>query len=252
VTHPDAGTVGAAENLGADDPRGTRVLHVHCGDCAAAVARESGLPGSVLAWRDSSAVGPCAHDPDAHRRLRAQWWETSESEIQLARDLPDDRELVLWFGPDPWEQISLVEVLAGTRATALQLVPLDAGVGLMTPRDLPGRFADRRDARDLPARLDGLWRDLCADDRAALGRWVARLEGDALVPHLAPALARVLEDREGGRTERQIRSLVAAGVSDVAELMRRLRQLEDPRHGVWYGDVIVRRLRDKIATTPGG
>jgi hypothetical protein len=28
--------------------------------------------------------------------------------------------------------------------------------------------------------------------------------------------------------------------------MRRLHALEAPKHGVWYGDAIVRRLRDQL------
>jgi hypothetical protein len=34
-------------------------------------------------------------------------------------------------------------------------------------------------------------------------------------------------------------------MSDRAELMRHLHALEAPKHGVWYGDAIVRRLRDE-------
>jgi len=221
------------------------VLHIHCGDCAALVARQAALPGNVLAWRDSSAVGPCSVDAAEHRRLRARWWAVSEAEIQDPRELPRDRELVLWFGPDPFEQISLVEFMAKAPPVALSLAPLECGVGAMMPGDLTSPFSQRRDARDLAAPLGSLWRDFCVDDRGALRSWVDRLSGEARLPHLRPALTRVLDDRENDRTARQVRSLVADGLTDVSELMRRLQLLEDPRHGVWYGDVIVKRLRDQ-------
>ena len=220
-------------------------MHLHCGDCAAAVARRSGLPGEVRVWRDSSAVGPCALDADTHRRLRAEWWGVAAAEMETAPELSADRELVLWFGPDPWEQIALVEVLTGVAAPALSIAALDAGVGLMGAADLRARFEDRREAGDLPG----------GDRRALAGllrrrpRGAPRVDraapGEPRLPHLPAALARVLEDREHGRTARQIRALVDEGITDLAELMRRLQTLEAARHGVWYGDVVVRRLRDE-------
>ena len=42
----------------------------------------------------------------------------------------------------------------------------------------------------------------------------------------------------------RVRALVRGGVVEVPELMRRLRALEAPMHGAWYGDVVVARLRD--------
>ena len=71
------------------------------------------------------------------------------------------------------------------------------------------------------------------------------LRGEVRLPHLPVALARVLEDREDGRTARQVRTLIDQGLRDLPELMRCLHALEAPKHGVWYGDAIVRRLRDE-------
>lgn len=223
------------------------LVHLHCGDCAADVARRSRLPGEVRVWRDSSAVGPCSADGATHRRLRAAWWDVAEAEIELGDDLPSDRELVLWFGPDPWEQVSLVEVLAGVPSRRLSIVALDDGVGVMDPPDLRARFDARPDASDLPEETRGLWEAFCDDDRPALRAWIDRLRGHARLSHMSAALARVLEDRDGDRTARQVRALVDRGVTDVGDLMRELSAMEDPRHRVWYGDVIVRRIRDEIA-----
>lgn len=222
------------------------LVHLHCGDSAADVARRARLPGEVRVWRDSSAVGPCSIDAAAHRRLRAAWWDVAEAEIELGEDLPGDRDLALWFGPDPWEQVSLVEVLAGAPSRRLSIVGLDDGVGVMEPSDLRAPFDARRDASDLPDETRGLWEAFCADDRPALRAWIDRLRGHARLPHLSAALARVLEDREDNRTARQVRALVDRGVTDVGALMRELSSVEAPRHRVWYGDVIVRRIRDEI------
>lgn len=228
------------------------ILHVHCGDCGADVARSAPLPGDITVWKDSPAVGPIARDFAAHRRLRAQWWGAPPEAMQDPRELPRGRPVALWFGPDPWEQLALVELLAGwpeDPATEVTLVPLDVGVGLMRPDQLPARFARRTAA---PARepLRRLWADLCADDRDALTSAVTELRGHPRLPHLAAALARVLADRRDALTERRVRALVAAGVRDVPTLMRRLRALEAPQHGAWYGDTIITRLRDRALAGP--
>ncbi|MBA3549744.1 MAG: hypothetical protein H0T76_24965, partial [Nannocystis sp.] len=141
-------------------------LHIHCGDCGADIARLAPLPGDIFVWKDSPAVGPCAFDWDEHRPLRARWWGADPADMQDPRALPTDRPVTLWFGPDPWEQLSLVQLLAGFTGEA-SLVPLEFSVGLMRPEALPARFARRKPA---PARepLRRLWADFCADDRAAL------------------------------------------------------------------------------------
>ncbi len=235
------------------------MLHLHCGDCAAAVARQATLPDpedheghEIMVWHDSPAVGPCAVDFATHRQLRAQWWRHDPADIsrmQDPRDLPRDRPLVLWFGPDPWEQLALVELLAGLTEGQISLVPLDRGVGESSPASLPLRFERRTPA---PPRkpMRRLWADFCVDDRDAITAAITELRGHPQLPHLAAALARVLADRRDQLTERRVRTLVAAGVHDLHDLMPRLRALEAPGHGAWYGDAIVARLRDAALAAP--
>ena len=220
-------------------------IHIHCGDCAGGRAREAGLPGEVVAWRDSAAVGPCAGDPAEHRRLRAAWWQVDPARMQDPHTLPRDRPWVLWFGPDPWEQVALLELLAGAPEDggAVSLVPLERGVGETPAAALAPRY-ERRGPAPERGPLRRLWQEFCADDRAALTRAAAELRGHPRLPHLAAALARVLADRRDGLTQRRVRALVRGGVVEVPELMRRLRALEAPMHGAWYGDVVVARLRD--------
>ncbi len=236
--------------------------HVFCGDCAADAARPhlasrpsgpelasrpSGpeLTSSVHVWKDSSAVGPSSADPRKHRRLRSAWWNIDESQIQHPADLPHDGELVLWFGPDPWEQIALLEVLAGLSGLTRNatLVPLACSVGEHAPHDFTALPELRRGVPDL-ARFQTIWRDFCVDDRPAIDIAVRALTDDPDLPHLAPALARVLADRRDYLTERRVRELVAAGTRDIQPLMHALAALEAPHHGAWFGDVIVTRMRD--------
>lgn len=224
-------------------------LHIHCGDCAADQARRAALPGDILVWRDSAAVGPCALDPGEHRRLRGEWWHVDPAGMQdpaaLSAALAGDRPLILWFGPDPWEQISLLELLAGLPAEIadVELVPLERGVGMIAPAALAQLLARRRPAPERAA-LRRLWADFCADDRSHLQRAASELRGHPQLPHLAAALGRVLADRRDRLTELRVRALVRGGVHDVPTLMQRLRALEAPNHGAWYGDSIVTRLRD--------
>lgn len=226
-------------------------LHIHCGDCAAERARQASLIGDVMVWRDSPAVGPCALDWETHRRLRAAWWEVLPDDMQDPRALPRDRPIALWFGPDPWEQLALVELLAGAPAEAdLSMVPLERGVGESDPAGLPARFERRVPAPERGS-LRQLWADFCADDHRALERAVAELRGHPQLPHLAAALARVLAERRDRVTASRVQALVRAGVCELSALMRRLRALEAPNHGAWYGDRIVARLRDAVRGSTG-
>lgn len=230
------------------------LIHLHCGDAAAAVHRRSGLPGVVLVWRDSPAVGPWVSERSRLGALRASWWGVPAAEAGGPDSIPDpvtEAEPVLWFGPDPWEQACLLWVLAELREDALpDLVPLDQGVGQMAPGSLPSRFAQRglleahilREARGLWSRyLEGGW-------RALGGRGLPGL------PHLASALARLAEDHPAqgpGRTRRQIQTLLDRGIRDLPGLMAGLRVLEDPRHGAWYGDLFVAKMADAMGVRLG-
>jgi hypothetical protein len=169
-----------------------------------------------------------------------------EDRIQLPADLRHHGEIILWFGPDPWEQIALVEVVGGAPAGPMSLIDPGRAVGMMAPSDLGPLLNRRVDAGPLRMDLRALWQDLCRDDRPALAAWAGRFGGEPRLPHLALALTRVLQDREEGRTERQIRALLDQGLRDLPDLMAALAPLEHPSHGVWYGDVVVGRIRDRL------
>lgn len=223
-------------------------LHIHAGDCAAAVAREAGLPGEVLAWRDSAAVGPCSRDRGRHVFARVAFWQVDLAEIQRAEELPDDRERVLWFGPDPWEQMQLVELLAYISDGPCSIAPLAGSVTTMTPGELAAAYAARRPAGALRYFAAALWFDFCDHDRAGIELRIRRAAVDPRLPHLAAALRRIQQDRDERRTQREVEALVRAGVREVPDLLAALRARELPTHGAWYGDTIVGRLRDAALT----
>jgi hypothetical protein len=230
------------------------LIHLHCGDAAAAVHRKSGLPGELRVWRDSPAVGPWTIEGTQLAPLRAAWWGVASSEVQdlpQLQDLARAAEPILWFGPDPWEQACLLWVLAELPdGTLPDLVPLDHGIGHMPPAALPRCFAGRTLlGADTLSEARGLWSTFLAEGWGALGG--ARVTE---LPWLAPALTRLAEDHPAtgpGRTRRQIQGLVDQGLRDLPTLMRGLADLEDPRHGAWYGDLFVARMVEAMGVRLG-
>ncbi|MFZ1376790.1 MAG: hypothetical protein WAS25_09365 [Geothrix sp.] len=230
------------------------LIHLHCGDAAAAVHRKSGLPGELRVWRDSPAVGPWTKDDRELTGLRATWWGLPVMEmgdIPHLQDLARSTEPVLWFGPDPWEQACLLWVLGALpEGTLPDLVPLGLGIGRMAPGALPRCFAGRTllEAETLAeARL--LWRAFLQGGWSALGG--ASL---AALPWLGQALARLAEDHPPagpGRTRLQLQALVDAGVRDLPGLMKGLGELEHPAHGAWYGDLYVARMVEAMGVRIG-
>jgi hypothetical protein len=224
------------------------ILHIHAGDCAAEVARQAGLEGEVIAWRDSAAVGPCSRDRSRHLFLRTAFWQVEFELLQLPEELPGDIERVLWFGPDPWEQLQLVELLAYMSEGPCSIVPLSRSLAHMHPDELAAAFDARRPADSLRFFAAALWFDFCDDDRNGINLRLRRAAHDPRLPHLEAAVRRVLQDRSEHRTERTVADLVRRGVSEVPALMEALRARELPDHGAWYGDAIVERLRDAALT----
>lgn len=230
------------------------LIHLHCGDAAAAVHRKSGLPGELRVWRDSPAVGPWTPVEEGLIPLRATWWGLAPadmSDIPHLRDLARSTEPVLWFGPDPWEQACLLWVLGALPEGPLpDLVPLSTGVGRMAPGALPRCFAERALLEaDTLAEARLLWRAF------QQGGWGALAGASVMaLPWLGPALARLAEDHPAsgcGRTRLQIQALVDGGVRDLPGLMKGLGDLEHAAHGAWYGDLYVARMVEAMGVRLG-
>jgi hypothetical protein len=229
------------------------MLHVCSGDNGLAQWSATGLPGEAAVCRDSPAVGPWSPDPAARARLRSAWWGQdgphawAREEAALRAALGRADTTVLWFTPEPWDQLALLWVVAGLAGPEALLEPVPLGAcGGAPAAELRAAFGDRRPLT-VRARQEvaSLWQLFQAEDWPALQAWVAQGGAPEGLPHLLPALARVLEDRpphRPGRTERQVRDLQAAGVRDLAGMMRALAGLELPYGVAWYGDLLVGRL----------
>ena len=101
------------------------MLHIHNGDSAAGVAKESTIPGEHFAWREALIEGPTPADVSMAewRKLRAAHLSESyeldpmetENELQTQEDklasYLDHDEVVLWFEHDLFCQIHLLYLL---------------------------------------------------------------------------------------------------------------------------------------------
>jgi hypothetical protein len=163
-------------------------------------------------------------------------------DVEHLQHLARADEPVLWFGPDPWEQACLLWVLAELpEGTLADLVPLDCSAARLAPSALTHCFAGRSLLEpDTLLEARALWTLFLSKGWGALGGG-----GIAGLPWLGPALARLAEDHPpagSGRTSRQVQALVDQGVRDLPSFMGGLARMEDPRHGAWYGDLVVARM----------
>ena len=242
------------------------MLHVISGDCAAEELRRAGLPGEVLAWRDSPAVGPApAALPGAERRsLRAAFWGVPEDELQdPAAAHAGGGETVFWFDGCPWDQAMLVELLAAGNGTAppslIQVgehpdVPGYAGLGQLSPEQLAAFYPERRPVTPAQRELAAAaWSALGAEDPRALADL---LDADTSpLPYLAPALERLLEELPStvhglSRSEEQVLRAVAGGTRRFPDLLRAVAAMERPNHGLWFGDRVLALTLRALASAP--
>ncbi len=221
------------------------MLHVTNGDSTTATMEPAKLAGDLLAWRDILHEGPVPpFSPGELRRVRAEYLATllpqGPTEIEaelLARDdrlaaaIADCEPVVLWFEHDLYDQLQLVQILAGLPdfPTRVELICIGSfpgrpdfhGLGELEADELaslwPLRTAVTPDHVHLAR---AAWDVVRGHDPLALAR--AAATPDERLPYLAPALRRLLEELPGardglGRSERHLLEAVAAGARSRAE-----------------------------------
>ncbi len=246
-------------------------LHVTNGDAAASGLARSGLPGDVLSWRDILHDGPVLPDGDlaAFRQARADFlatrgWATAE-EVVVDLEARDERlhgltasdEAVLWFEPDLYDQLQLMQVLSqlSSRSAAdrprVSIVPADLYLGPLQPDKFAPLFTARRAAGETELRQGAdAWRALTADGPQALESMAERLDREVVartyasndevrLPYMVSSMRRLLEeypDCEHGlsRSERQICEALAPGEITLSKLYRTSHQSAES--WIWMGD----------------
>lgn len=245
-------------------------LHLTNGDSAASALARSGLPGDIVSWRDLLHDGPVPPDDDlgAFHRVRAEFlasrrWSTdaaaiSDFEQRDARleDVAGGDEVVLWFEPDLYDQLQLIQILARFERRApserphITIVPADCYLGPMLPEKFAPLYVARREITSDDLVHGGVaWRAFTSSKPDDLLEVTNRLDrevtartytsDDAVrLPHLVAALRRQLEeypDIDAGlsRSERQLCEALSPGTITLAKLFAAYQATES---WVWLGD----------------
>jgi hypothetical protein len=244
------------------------VLHVTNGDFAADRIAGAGLAGEVLPWRDVLHEGPVpAGIDDADLRARRAGFlgapepaavkrvlrDLEEWDARLA--VPSRDEIVLWFEPDLYDQLQLLQVLerlsrddlAGIRVTAVESVERMGDLEEWESKELyAARSALPEGARELAAHA---WQRFRDPDPTRLEGLAARPHPE--LPHLQAAIVRHLEElpavRDGlSRSERQALEALDGGPLPAREaFMAAHHAREEP---VFLGDLVFYSYLDRLAS----
>ena len=245
-------------------------LHLTNGDHAASALARSGLPGDILSWRDLLHDGPVPSDRDrvAFRRARGEFLSSrgwiSQSALITDFEERDARldevgagdEVVLWFEPDLYDQLQLLQVLTrladrpADARPAVTIAPADCYLGPLAPEKFAPLYRARRVIQDSDLQMaQAAWEAFTSPVPDALLAITDRLDrevtarayayDDAVrLPHLVAALRRQLEeypDTKAGlsRSERQLCEALAPGTITLAKLFAAHQNAES---WVWLGD----------------
>jgi hypothetical protein len=240
------------------------------GDCAADRIAGANTGGEVLPWRDVLHEGPvpAGLDDRGLRAARAEFLggDAADRARVLAgleeRDASLDSaaaasggEIVLWFEPDLYDQLQLLQVLErlsrsepkGVEVTAVESV---AAIGDLDPAAIRELHAARSslpaDATELAALA---WRRFRDPDPTRFEALAAR--STPSLPHLAPAIGRHLEELPAvgdglSRSERQALEALSRGPLPAREAFVAAHHAREER--VFLGDLVFYSYLDRLAS----
>ncbi len=237
------------------------MLHVTNGDMAAERLQAAGLPGDVLPWRDVLHEGPIPADADAEalRRTRAAWlaaqgWTPQEAalasmEARDARLAAETEEIVLWFEPDLYDQLQLLQALSQRPAgVPVSFVLTEATLGAADAARLAWLFPHRPTAgAAFFDRGRRAWEAVRQPDPTAVEALLPELNA---LPTLQGALRRLLEELPAvqtglSRTEHQALGVLAAGSRTGAEAFR---AAQHPETHAFLGDAVFHRVLVRLGS----
>jgi hypothetical protein len=241
------------------------MLHITNGDSTAISLRRSGIPGVFLAWRDVLHDGPVPAGLSLRqlsevraRFLAERGWSSYEDALEefRARDsilerFRNDREVVLWFEHDLYDQLQLLQILDWLAEqergkTIVSLIAIDSfpdrasfrGLGELSPTQLSSLFPKRRPITGAMLTLaQAAWDGIRAPDPTMIERVLAR--DTSALPFLAGALKRHLQEFPSvtsglSRTERQLLETLATGPMRPVPLFVAAQRMEEaPYLGDW-------------------
>ena len=206
------------------------------GESAGNTLRQTTLGGAVLSWQDVLHEGPVPDVAPAElRAVRARFlsecgWGSERSLLESfeRRDrlyeqaLEADTSVVLWFEHDLYDQLQLLQALALAGDARLELIQADSDLGPLPPDGLEALWPQRRPvSRHTRVLARETWDAFRAPEPTGLVELAGR--DTPALPHLGPALQRLLEelpDAQTGlsRTERQLLEPLLDGPRRPAEL----------------------------------
>jgi hypothetical protein len=223
------------------------MLHVTNGDSAVPGIEGTGVGGDVLPWRDVLHEGPVpAGVDDAElRAIRARFlsecgWGPAEAieadmrarDERLAAALAHDEPVVLWFEHDLYDQLQLIQVLSAVDGSPhVEAILPDRFLGAMDSDELAALWPDRAPVGRARAALARFaWEAVRAPEPGGIEALLNT--HTAALPHLAPALRRLLEELPAvgdglGRTERQALEAIAAGAHTPPEVFLATQRAEE-------------------------
>jgi hypothetical protein len=232
--------------------------------------------GDVLPWRDVLHEGPLPADVDDDelRAVRARFlsesgWGAAEAieagmrarDERLAAALAADEPVVLWFEHDLYDQLQLIQVLSAVNgAPHVEAILPDRFLGAMDSGELAALWPGRAPvARDQAALARFAWEAVRAPEPGGIEALLNT--HTAALPHLAPALRRLLEELPAvgdglGRTERQALQAIAAGARTPHEVFLATQRAEEaPFLGdtwMWARLAELGRGGERLVQTTGG
>lgn len=249
------------------------MLHVTNGDIAAALIRQTGVLGEVMAWRDVLHEGPVPAGLPLERmsETRARfiaacgWASFTEAIRQFsARDAAfrSARRVTLWFEHDLYDQLQLLQILATLAQqpdTTAALIVIDSfpgmpefrGLGDLTPVQLATLWPQRQPVTAAQLTLAArAWKAFTASDPTALRAFLST--DVSALPLLRPALERLLEEYPAapyglGRTDRQILTAIADGTEDFDALFHHTQAAES---APYHGDTSLRLHLEDLMRSP--
>src|SRR4051812_29682980 len=244
------------------------MLHARRGGSPVSGIEPPGVGGDVVPWRAALQEGPLPADADAAqlRAVRARfladcgWGEAAAIEAgmrardeRLAAARDTGEPIVLWFEHDLYDQLQLLQVLdAVDGAAAVEAILPDRFLGAMAPDELAALWDERAPVRRDEVALARLaWEAVRAPEPAGIG---ALLDTHtAALPHLAPALRRLLEELPAvgdglSRTERQALAAIAAGARTPPEVFAAAQRAEE---AAFLGDTWMWRACTSSARVSG-
>lgn len=247
---------------------GMSTLHVTNGDSVAGSLIEAGFGDAVLPWRDVLHDGPVPGglDAEALRNVRAQFiaergWASFERALadltgrdaQLAACGAGDK-LVLWFEPDLYDQLQLMQILTQMYLRPLAnrpditIVASDELLGPLSVKELAKYESKQRVVSEVYLELAAsAWEAFSPRGASQVESFESPLLSSksyasdelAVLPHMVSALARLAQEHPTAptglsRTERQTLEVLLTRPHTMADLYRAAHAPKEDI--VWLGD----------------